>query len=138
MPISNLPDTARFSLIQEDFHNSPQFRPVRAILPKCLSGGESFTLRKGFGHRLTLLSLIKQNETLTGEVGMVGSVAEAPQISSPSPTVLITEQTDPSLSPTDRDHLGERLRAMYNALRDEPLPQHLQDLIGRFAHTPSE
>ena len=30
-------------------------------------------------------------------------------------------ETEAQLSPTDRDHLGERLRAMYAQLRDEPL-----------------
>jgi hypothetical protein len=37
------------------------------------------------------------------------------------------------LTTTDRDRLGERLRAMYEVLHDEPLPQHLHDLIGRLS-----
>jgi hypothetical protein len=42
------------------------------------------------------------------------------------------------LSRTDRDHLGERLRAMYAQLRDEPLSPRLQDLIYRLAQTSPE
>src|SRR3954464_1731586 len=40
-----------------------------------------------------------------------------------------------SLSPIDRDHLGERLRAMYGQLREEPLPPRLQDLVQQLAPT---
>ena len=47
-----------------------------------------------------------------------------------------TERT--GLSPADRDHLGEQLRAMYNELRDEPLPEHLQDLVNRIAQSHAE
>ena len=47
-----------------------------------------------------------------------------------------TERT--ALSPADRDHLGEQLRAMYNELRDEPLPEHLQDLVNRIAQSHAE
>src|SRR3954464_6860730 len=43
-----------------------------------------------------------------------------------------------SLSPTDRDHLGERLRAMYGQLREEPLPPRLQDLVQQLAQTSPE
>ena len=43
-----------------------------------------------------------------------------------------------SLSRLDRDHLGERLRAMYGALRDEPLPERLQDVVNRLAQSQSE
>ena len=39
----------------------------------------------------------------------------------------------PRLSCTDRERLGERLRAMYEVLHDEPLPQYLYDLIGRLS-----
>ena len=42
------------------------------------------------------------------------------------------------LSRTDCDHLGERLRAMYAQLRDEPLSPRLQDLIHRLAQTSPE
>jgi hypothetical protein len=38
----------------------------------------------------------------------------------------------------DRNHLGERLRAMYDALRDEPLPERLQDVISRLAQSQSK
>jgi ribosomal 50S subunit-associated protein YjgA (DUF615 family) len=44
---------------------------------------------------------------------------------------------DPRLSCTDRDRLGERLRAMYAALSEEPLPQNLQDSIERLTRTTS-
>jgi len=43
-----------------------------------------------------------------------------------------------SLSRLDREHLGERLQAMYDALRDEPLSQGLQDVINRLAQSQSE
>ena len=43
-----------------------------------------------------------------------------------------------SLSPIDRDHLGERLRAMYGQLREEPLPPRLQDLVQQLAQTSPE
>ena len=43
-----------------------------------------------------------------------------------------------SLGPMDRNHLGERLRAMYDALRDEPLPERLQDVISRLAQSQSK
>ena len=42
------------------------------------------------------------------------------------------------LSRTDRDHLGERLRAMYDQLRDEPLSRRLQDLVWQLAQTSPE
>jgi hypothetical protein len=43
-----------------------------------------------------------------------------------------------NLSRKDRDHLGERLRTMYDALRDEPLPERLQDVINRLAQSQSK
>ena len=42
---------------------------------------------------------------------------------------------DPRLSCTDRDRLGERLRAMYAALSEEPLPQKLQEVLQRLAQS---
>ena len=43
----------------------------------------------------------------------------------------------PRLGRTDRDNLGERLRGMYEALRDEPLPERLQDVVNRLARSAS-
>ena len=50
----------------------------------------------------------------------------------------VREHDEISLSHTDRDHLGERLRAMYGQLREEPLPPRLQELVQRFALTSPE
>ena len=50
----------------------------------------------------------------------------------------LPRETEAQLSRTDRDHLGERLRAMYAQLRDEPLSPRLQDLIYRLAQTSPE
>ena len=50
----------------------------------------------------------------------------------------LPRETEAHLSRTDRDHLGERLRAMYAQLRDEPLSPRLQDLIYRLAQTSPE
>jgi hypothetical protein len=55
----------------------------------------------------------------------------------PTPPELPREN-EAHLSPTDRDHLGERLRAMYDQLRDEPLPSRLQDLVYRLTQTSPE
>jgi hypothetical protein len=50
----------------------------------------------------------------------------------------LPRENEAHLSPTDRDHLGERLRAMYDQLRDEPLPSRLQDLVYRLTQTSPE
>lgn len=63
---------------------------------------------------------------------MRASVAKAPK----SVVQLLPRslrEPKPTLSRTDRDRLGERLRAMYEALCDEPLPQKLQDPLDRLA-----
>lgn len=54
---------------------------------------------------------------------------------SPAP---LRDEPEGSLSRTDQDHLGTQLRAMYDALCAEPLPERLQDLIGRMVRPPSE
>ena len=54
------------------------------------------------------------------------------------PLPELPRETEAQLSPTDRDHLGERLRAMYAQLRDEPLSPRLQDLVHRLAQTSPE
>jgi Anti-sigma factor NepR len=38
-------------------------------------------------------------------------------------------RTDPRSSSTIRDKLGEQLRAMYERLEEEPLPDRLLDLV---------
>jgi hypothetical protein len=38
---------------------------------------------------------------------------------------------EPSLSASDRDVIGERLRAMYRQLEGQPVPPHLLALIRR-------
>jgi hypothetical protein len=38
-------------------------------------------------------------------------------------------RTDPRTVSAVRDTLGEQLRAMYGKLEDEPLPDHLRDLV---------
>jgi hypothetical protein len=38
-------------------------------------------------------------------------------------------RTDPRTVSAVRDTLGEQLRAMYGKLEDEPLPDHLLDLV---------
>ena len=47
-------------------------------------------------------------------------------------------KNESNLDPTIRDHLGERLRAMYDQLRDEPLSPRLQDLVLQLAQTSPE
>ena len=68
---------------------------------------------------------------------MSASIATAHREVVPSLPELPRE-TEAQLSPTDRDHLGERLRAMYAQLRDEPLSPRLQDLVHRLAQTSPE
>ena len=68
---------------------------------------------------------------------MSASIATAHREVVPSLPELPRE-TEAQLSPTDRDHLGERLRAMYAQLRDEPLSPRLQDLVYRLAQTSPE
>jgi len=66
---------------------------------------------------------------------MRASVAQASYgIASPLPR-FVREPETASLSHMDRDHLGERLRAMYDALRDEPLPERLRDVVNRLAQS---
>ena len=50
----------------------------------------------------------------------------------------LPRESEAQLGRTDRDHLGERLRAMYAQLRDEPLSPRLQDLVYRLAQTSPE
>jgi hypothetical protein len=38
-------------------------------------------------------------------------------------------QTDPRTSPAIRDKLGEQLRSMYGKLEEQPLPDHLLNLV---------
>ncbi len=64
---------------------------------------------------------------------MSASIAQAAPPRPSTRARLRRDQTQAGLSSADRDHLGERLRAMYEALRDEPLPHDLQELIGRLA-----
>jgi len=47
------------------------------------------------------------------------------------------QEHDPRLSCTDRDRLGERLRAMYAALCDEPLPHNLRESVERLTRMTS-
>ena len=69
---------------------------------------------------------------------MSSLVAEAPRTVARVPFWPVRDQPQASLSRTDQDHLGERLRAMYDALRDQPLSPKLQALVQRLAQTPSE
>ena len=69
---------------------------------------------------------------------MSASTATAHREVLPTLPELPYENESPNLSRTDRDHLGERLRAMYAQLRDEPLSPRLQDLICRLAQTSPE
>ena len=69
---------------------------------------------------------------------MRASVATAPQKSLEVLPISFREGESPNLSPTDRDHLGERLRAMYDQLREEPLSPRLQDLVLQLAQTSPE
>lgn len=66
---------------------------------------------------------------------MVALVAKTLQVDVPPPSVFPPEQTEPSLSRRDQNRIGQQLRAMYDALREEPVPQHLQDLIRRLGET---
>jgi len=50
----------------------------------------------------------------------------------------LPRENESNLDPTIRDHLGERLRAMYGQLREEPLPPRLQDLVDRLTQSSSE
>ena len=63
-------------------------------------------------------------------VTMRASAVQAPR----RPVQLLPRslrEHEPRLSCTDRDRLGERLRAMYATLCAEPLPQKLQESIER-------
>jgi len=68
---------------------------------------------------------------------MSASVARAPRDFAQPPLEILREN-ESNLSPTVRDHLGERLRAMYGQLREEPLPPRLRDLVHQLAQTGSE
>ena len=69
---------------------------------------------------------------------MRASVAQASYGVVPPLPRSVREPKTASLSRMDRSHLGERLRAMYDALRDEPLPQRLQDVVNCLAQSRSE
>jgi len=69
---------------------------------------------------------------------MRASVAQASYGIVPPLPRSIRQPKTASLSRLDREHLGERLQAMYDALRDEPLSQRLQDVINRLAQSQSE
>jgi len=64
-------------------------------------------------------------------------VAKAPR-DFVQPPLEVLRENESNLSLTVRDHLGERLRAMYGQLREEPLPPRLQDLLHQLAQTGSE
>jgi hypothetical protein len=68
---------------------------------------------------------------------MSASVAEAPRTTVRVPFWPVGEQPQANICRTDRDHLGERLRAMYDALRDVSLPPKLQALVQQLSQTPS-
>jgi hypothetical protein len=69
---------------------------------------------------------------------MRASVAQVSHRIAPPLSRSGPEPQTASLGPMDRNHLGERLRAMYDALRDEPLPERLQDVISRLAQSQSK
>ena len=69
---------------------------------------------------------------------MRASVATAPRESVQALPTFYRENERVTLRHTDRDHLGERLRAMYGQLRVEPLPPRLQDLVLQLAQTSPE
>lgn len=50
----------------------------------------------------------------------------------------VPEHASPSLSRNDQDRVGECLRAMYDELREEPLPPRLEDLVRRLAQGSAE
>ena len=66
---------------------------------------------------------------------MRASVAQASHRIAPPLSRSVPEPKTASLSRKDRNHLGERLRAMYGALRDEPLPERLHDVVNRLAQS---
>jgi hypothetical protein len=65
---------------------------------------------------------------------MNASVAKAPR-DFVQPPLEVLRENESNLSLTVRDHLGERLRAMYGQLREEPLPPRLRDLVHQLAQT---
>jgi hypothetical protein len=69
---------------------------------------------------------------------MRASVATAPRESVQALPTFYRENERVTLRRTDHDHLGERLRAMYGQLREEPLPPRLQDLVLQLAQTSPE
>jgi len=69
---------------------------------------------------------------------MSSLVAEAPRTTVQVPSWPVRNDPQASLSRTDQDHLGERLRAMYDALRDQPLSPKLQALVQHLSQAPSE
>jgi hypothetical protein len=78
------------------------------------------------------------DRTVCWEVNMPASVAQTAHRTAPSLPRSVREPKTVSLSRMDRDHLGERLLAMYEALRDESLPERLQDVVNRLAQSQSE
>lgn len=66
---------------------------------------------------------------------MVASVAKTLLVDVPAPSVFAPEQVKPGLSRRDQNRIGQQLQAMYDMLCDEPVPQHLQDLIRRLGQT---
>ena len=47
-----------------------------------------------------------------------------------------TRTSDPRLSPDAQDRIGRDLRALYEALLLEPLPESILDLVARLGSTP--
>jgi hypothetical protein len=90
-------------------------------------------------------TLARVNEPVQTQRNVGGGLMRASVIRAPRNTATmqsfhqaVRTHDKSSLSPIDRDHLGERLRAMYGQLREEPLPPRLQDLVQQLAQTSPE
>src|SRR3954447_9807056 len=114
----------------------PHCRPALATIPRRPGAAGSFTIKEPFGHRLKLIGLCKGLRT----TGWGGTMSTSAVQATRRPVQLLPRslrEHDPRLSCTDRDRLGERLRAMYAALCDEPLSPKLQDCVERLTRTTS-
>ena len=64
---------------------------------------------------------------------MSASVAQASMRIAPPPSGASLDHKDAKLGFRERHHLGKGLRAMYEALGQEPMSPKLQELVARLA-----
>ena len=83
--------------------------------------------------RLLTLTLRDVAEALRG--GWIVSSKDQRRRASPDPPSSESPMAEGQVSRDIQDHIGRHLRAMYDQLRTEPVPDRLLDLLKRLAQT---